>query len=129
MPDPAQRISGRTYLFDDNPLGFRRFRLTFDAGSATFEFSFRESNVEVDVGLDGAPCITETEGYVRSYSGEWTDDATFAMTYEIMGIDESGTIEIAFGDDDSATVRYAESFTGVTEVIACRWQRDDTADS
>jgi len=115
----AAAVSGHAYTFDDNVLGFRRFRLSFEDERVIWQFAFRGKTVEVEVGIDGQPRMTESEGYIRSYSGRWSSDNTFAMSYEIMGTEESGGIEISFSAD-TATVLFYEHGTETREVILAR---------
>lgn len=122
MPEFAKTVSGRTYVFDVNRLDFVRFRLTFHEERVRFLFSFRDKTVDVGVGTDGSPRMTECEGYVRAYRGYWSTDNTFAMRYQIMGTDEDGGIEITF-EEDIATVLFFERVSKIREVLISRWNR------
>ena len=119
FPAIAATVSERSYEFEHNVLGFRRFRLTFGEDLVVWEFWFRDKAVEVEVGTDGEPRMTESEGHIRSYRGQWSSADTFAMSYEIMGTEESGGIEITFRDD-AATVLFFEHGTGMREVMTAR---------
>lgn len=123
MSEIAKTVSGRTYVFDVNRLDFVQFSLTFHEEGVRFLFSFRDKTVDVGVGTDGSPRLTECEGYVRSYRGCWSADNTFAMRYQIMGTDEVGGIEITF-EDDIANVLFFETGTDTREVVISRWNRE-----
>jgi hypothetical protein len=104
LPAMAHVISGRRYDFDPNDFDFHSFSLLFRAGSneALFDFSYRDRNlVQLPVGLDDVPRVTEAEGYLRAYKGTWLGDDRFFMSYQIVGYSENATFDITFSGDEA----------------------------
>jgi CubicO group peptidase (beta-lactamase class C family) len=117
LPALAHVVSGRQYVFDPNDLDFHSISLSFTGGAdeALLDFSYRDRNlVQLPVGLDNVPRITEAEGYLRAYEGTWLGDDTFFMSYQIVGYSENGTFSMRFSGDDvfvTFTVRTSEETT------------------
>jgi CubicO group peptidase (beta-lactamase class C family) len=117
LPAMAHVISGRRYIFDPNNFDFHSFSLSFRAGSneALFDFSYRDRNlVQLPVGLDDVPRVTEAEGYLRAYKGTWLGDDRFFMSYQVVGYSENGTFDMRFSGDEALvtfTVRTSERTT------------------
>jgi CubicO group peptidase (beta-lactamase class C family) len=117
LPATSHVVSGRDYDFDPNDLNFHSFSLSFgaDTNEALLDFSYRDRNlVQIPVGLDNVPRVTEAEGYLRAYKGTWLSDDTFFMSYQIVGYSENGMFNITFSGNEAFvtfTVRTSESTT------------------
>jgi hypothetical protein len=114
LPALAHVVSGRQYVFDPNDLDFHSISLSFTGGvdEAMLDFSYRDRNlVQLPVGLDNVPRVTDAEGYSRAYKGTWLGEDTFFMSYQIVGYSENGTFSMRFSGDDAFvtfTVRTSE---------------------
>lgn len=76
LPEIARRISGRTWSFDENPLGIRSLWLAFDGdreGAGRIESAF--GAISFRVGLDGVPrrCRGGRDGLRVAAVGAWRD--------------------------------------------------------
>ncbi len=75
LPDTAEAISGRTYVFGPNTLDLATLRLEFsDNVQATLYLNVQGRDVIWPIGLDGKYRV-EPEG--RALRGYWTDPQTF----------------------------------------------------
>jgi CubicO group peptidase (beta-lactamase class C family) len=76
LPALARSLSGRTIVFETNPLGWNTLLLTFAAGSDVAQISYNDC-APVVVGLDGVPRLTaEADRTQRStWQGWWEDDS------------------------------------------------------
>lgn len=94
-------ISGKTFIFDNNPILFKSISLTFDPGKeeARLGLSFGPKHINVAVGLDNVYRLTQSEGYLRAYKGSWEDDSTFAYRYQVVDYTEWGQASITFKDN------------------------------
>jgi hypothetical protein len=85
LPDLAQLISGKPYIFDPNPAELQSAGLVFDGlseASAFIEFS-GHPQVSVPVGLDGVFRFSPgPDGRPQAYRGAWTDPQTFMLEYD-----------------------------------------------
>jgi hypothetical protein len=98
IPDIAQRISGKTFRVDQNPLGIDSIRLDFDDSSqAVFQITFTDGTQSPPgaVGLDGIYRLTPGMNLDRAVHtfvdyqnlsvglrGQWTDAQTFLLEYD-----------------------------------------------
>ena len=89
LPDMARAISGRTYVFDDNPYRLASMKLDFDRpAEATLHLIHYNHVADLlgNVGLDGQYRFTEvsespTEKFMVGMRGAWSDAQTFVMDY------------------------------------------------
>jgi CubicO group peptidase (beta-lactamase class C family) len=86
LPKIARAISGRTFVFEPNPLQLRSLRLDFDAGvhqaEATFmlDLASEQSPRIIGVGLDGVYRPSRSGRPVVA-RGSWADASTFVIDY------------------------------------------------
>lgn len=89
LPDTAYAISGRTYVFDDNPYRLASLRMEFDqSAEATLHMTYY-SDIAARigaVGLDGGYRLTEVsdgphEKFLVGMRGAWSDAQTFVLDY------------------------------------------------
>ena len=121
MPETAQKISGKTYVFDSNPGNFKRISLDFKSkkDEVIFSLSFRDRDLQVPVGLDNVYRLTKATGYLRAYRGSWENDTTFVIDYQIVDYSERGKISLAF-EEDKVTFELREWVNGSTRKITAR---------
>jgi CubicO group peptidase (beta-lactamase class C family) len=76
LPLLARSISGKTYLMDDNPLGWQTMTFDFQAGPdiATVTIENGQVSQQEDIGLDNLYRETPGTGGLR---GRWENDNTF----------------------------------------------------
>jgi CubicO group peptidase (beta-lactamase class C family) len=105
LPSIARKISGRTFAFDDNRMGYRSMSLSFEPGEpeADIALSFGSKRIKASVGLDGVYRLSESEGHLRAYKGHWEDEHTFSIDYQIVDYTERGSARIRF-DRSKVTV-------------------------
>jgi hypothetical protein len=98
FPDIANRISGRTFQLDQNPLGVESVRLDFDGSSqVVFQIAFIDGTQSPpgSVGLDGVYRLTlgmnldraphtfvDYQNLSVGMRGQWTDAQTFLLEYD-----------------------------------------------
>jgi CubicO group peptidase (beta-lactamase class C family) len=101
LPEIAQTVSGRTFVFDPNPIDFKEFTLTFEPGrqEAELALSFGPKHIQVEIGLDDVHRVVRSEGYVRAYKGFWENEDTFMIDYEIIDFTERGGARMVFEED------------------------------
>lgn len=119
-PEIASDVSGHTYIFEPGTM-FKDFNLTFSEEIARFRLTWSKT-IEVDIGLDEIYRLTDSAGYLRAYKGNWVDDKTFHIYYNIIGFSENGTWDITF-ENDQAIAKYHELTTGKHETSTAHLQR------
>jgi CubicO group peptidase (beta-lactamase class C family) len=121
LPEIAQKISGKTYVFDENPMDFKRLALDFGTkkDEALFILSYRDRDFQVPVGLDNVYRLTKAVGYLRAYKGYWENDNTFIIDYQIVDFTEKGKIRVTF-EGDRMTVVLREGVRGSTNKLTAR---------
>jgi CubicO group peptidase (beta-lactamase class C family) len=107
----AQRISGRAYVLDPNPLGIEALSLEF-AGPAGAVFRITHGGGKVDpwpVGLDRVYRMSEGPyGLPQGLRGEWVDEATFVMEYDNIANNDHVFLRLTF-EGDRVTVESHET--------------------
>ncbi len=121
LPEIAQKISGKTFVFDSNPMNFKRLSLDFRTkkDEALLTMSYRDRNLQVPVGLDNVYRLTNAVGYLRAYRGFWENDNTFVIDYQIVDFSERGKIRVTF-EGDRMTVVSQEEVRGSTNTLTAR---------
>jgi hypothetical protein len=121
LPEIAQEISGKTYIFDANPMDFKNLALDFGAkkDEALLTLSFRNRNFQVPVGLDNIYRLTKATGYLRAYRGFWENDNTFVIDYQIVDFTERGKIRVAF-EGENMTLVLREEVRGSSRKLTAR---------
>lgn len=120
-PEIAQKISGKIYVFDENPMDFKRLSLDFGnkENEALLTLSYRDRNLQVPVGLDNVYRLTKAAGYLRAYRGFWDDENVFVIDYQIVDFSERGKIRITF-EGDKLTVVTREEVRGSSNRLTAR---------
>jgi hypothetical protein len=85
----AKQVSGKRYVMEANPLGWRAVTFSFDntnTASAALEFADGQLERRV-VGLDGVPRLSPDGpfGLPVALQGSWTDTSTFLFDYDEVG--------------------------------------------
>jgi hypothetical protein len=120
-PEIAQKISGKTFVFDVNPMNFKRLSLDFvtKKNEALLTLSYRDRNLQVPVGLDNVYRLTKAAGYLRAYRGFWENDSTFVIDYQIVDFSERGKIRVAV-EADKIIVVLREEVRGSSNTLTAR---------
>jgi len=110
LPGTAWAISGRAYLFEPNPFGFSRMRLTFvpESDQALLEAwippVLDDDQLTVAIGLDGVSRLSPgLYGGTLAASGSWETDTLFAARVDALGLISLWRYAFAF-DGDAVTV-------------------------
>jgi hypothetical protein len=102
LPDLAQFISGKPYIFDPNPVGLQKAGLVFDGlaeATAFIEFIDRPL-VSVPVGLDGVFRFSSApDGRPQVYRGSWTGPQTFLLEYDGITNNDHTFLQFRFEGD------------------------------
>ncbi|NTU52022.1 MAG: serine hydrolase, partial [Candidatus Aminicenantes bacterium] len=103
MPALAGRISGRTFVFDPNPLEIEACSLEFTADPAVAVFRITHDGGKREpwpVGLDGVYRMSAGEfGLPQGLRGGWVDERTFALEYDNIGNNDHVHLRLTFGGD------------------------------
>ncbi len=98
----AKRISGKTFVFDPNPLEIEEFSLEF-AGPADAVFRFTHSGGKRDswpVGLDGVYRMSEGDyGLPQGLRGQWEDEQTLVLEYDNIANNDHIFLRLVFAGD------------------------------
>ena len=121
LPEIAQEISGKTYVFDVNPMNFKSLSLDFGTkkDEALLTLFYQGRNFQVPVGLDSVYRLTNVEGYLRAYRGFWENDNTFVIDYQVVDSSQRGKINVTF-DGDKMTVVSREVVSGSSNKLSAR---------
>jgi CubicO group peptidase (beta-lactamase class C family) len=107
----AKRISGKTFVFDPNPLEIEEVTLEFaDPASAVFRINHSGGKLDSwPVGLDGVYRMSEGYfGLPQGLRGEWVDDRTFALEYDNIANNDHLFLQLSF-DGDRVTLESHET--------------------
>jgi hypothetical protein len=103
LPEMAQIISGKTYFYDANSLGWQFSSLTFNEKEAVSDFSIASINFpDLPIGLDNVYRFSETPVGVLASKGFWRNESTFVLIDELVG--ETIYIESAFTFKDNQVI-------------------------
>jgi CubicO group peptidase (beta-lactamase class C family) len=98
----AKRISGKTFVFDPNPLEIEEVTLEFaDPASAVFRINHSGGKLDSwPVGLDGVYRMSEGYfGLPQGLRGEWVDERTFALEYDNIANNDHLLMRLSFEGD------------------------------
>jgi CubicO group peptidase (beta-lactamase class C family) len=86
LPDVAKRISGKTFVFEPNPVDMETAALTFDESaeaSLAIKHFGAEQVVRAPIGLDGVYRMSSGDHNLpQGYRGYWADAKTFVFEYD-----------------------------------------------
>jgi CubicO group peptidase (beta-lactamase class C family) len=98
LPILAAEVSGRRYSLDPNDGGFAWFEFDFGIDEARLLLEDPDGPIDVLVGLDGVPRLSDAWGNQWAFVGKWLTDNTFEATWQIIGRAARGTFEFTFSD-------------------------------
>jgi len=101
LPNVAKAISGKTFVFDPNPMGIQSIRLDFDdQAKATYYMQVeKEAVMRIQgIGLDGV-YRTSSSGWPAIARAVWADDDTLLLEYSRGPGLEEMTWRIQLGSD------------------------------
>jgi alpha-glucosidase (family GH31 glycosyl hydrolase) len=87
LPETAARISGKSFVFEDNPAGWHSVSLVFDEGpQALLYLTMDGQTLELPIGLDNIPrilTIEEPSGELPALAvtGSWQTENIFVVDY------------------------------------------------
>ncbi len=92
LPESAYKISGKKFIYDPNPYYLKSFSFEFNKNTpfARLNYGYRGMNINGEVGLDNVYRISYSGGYWRAYKGNWKNDKTFVMDFQIMDLTQRG---------------------------------------
>ncbi len=112
LPDTARAISGKTIVFEPNPLGLRAVRIDFnDTVEATLSVSVADGGqwLPLRVGLDGVYRFAPGDHNLPTGArGEWTDPQTFVWEYDAVANNDHILFQTRF-DGNRVTVEGQET--------------------
>jgi CubicO group peptidase (beta-lactamase class C family) len=118
LPEMAQRVSGRTYVLDANPVGLVSASLTFEEeAEASLVLRLADgSQLEWVVGLDNVPRVgSGLYGLPVAAIGAWESDDVFVVDVDEIGIISTNQLRTTF-DGDRVTIEAKDiTLTGTLE--------------
>lgn len=105
LPPTAQRIAGRTYELDANPLGLSAFSLTLlKPEEALLSLSSRDFALELKVGLDNVFRITPKGRFdlPTMLRGCWEADDVLVLDWDEIGNINTWQVSMSFSNDSVA---------------------------
>ena len=83
-PAAARLVSGKRYVLDANPLGWRAVTFRFASGGATFSLESADRTETRPIGLDGVPRLSRGGrfGFPVAVHGRWEGPSTFVLDYD-----------------------------------------------
>jgi CubicO group peptidase (beta-lactamase class C family) len=116
LPGKALEISGKTFVFEENPLEVKTLRLDFnnsDEARILITFADDTSPSSGMVGLDGIYRISPGQNNLPAgYRGRWADDQTFVLEVEEIANIDSFTVKHRF-EGDRVVMEVEERTTGI----------------
>jgi CubicO group peptidase (beta-lactamase class C family) len=119
LPGIATEISGRTYAFDDNPLGIEWFRLDFTTeveAALQVKVSGEDAPRRITVGLDGVYRKGPDDSLPSLGRGQWVDEHTFVVEYDRLPSYEHFTFRLTF-EGAGAVLNLHERVWGATATL------------
>ena len=111
--ETVNRVSGATYIFDDNRNGWKAMTLTFEQDRAAIQLVFEDKSSDYAIGFDGQ-YLPNGDGTVET-TGFWRSDEDFVVYFR-QG-DHREIWDIKFGDDGELLFRIRD---GVEVVLWVR---------
>ena len=126
LPDKASEISGKTFVFEENPLEVKTLRLDFnssDEARILITFADGTSPRSGAVGMDGVYRISPGQyGFPAGYRGRWADDQTFILEIEEIANMDSFAVKNRF-EGDRVVMEGEEKTTGIKIELEGRMQK------
>jgi len=118
LPAVADEISGKTFVFEPNPLGLKSFALSFDKGAEAKLALTEEDHFEENlIGLDGVYRFSNNSrfGTPEALKGSWISDNEFFLIYNEFANNHLWHISFRFAKGH-ASVRFVEN-TGLLNAV------------
>ncbi len=109
LPERAYEVSGKTWTFENNSIGWNAFSLSFKDGDdeAEMMLTIDGRNYYLLIGLDGVPRINNDSriatgsrygGQAVALEGAW-DNETFVLEFDTLAVIDNGTARLDFEDE------------------------------
>jgi len=111
LPAVADEISGKTFVFEPNPLGIKSFTLSFGKGAEAKLILIEEDQSEENpIGLDGVYRFSNNSrfGTPEALKGSWISDKEFLLIYNEFANNHLWRISFHFAKG-RASVRFVEN--------------------
>jgi len=126
LPPAASGFTGKTWVLDDNLIGWDEVSFEFKPGEAEARIILLTGGqrYDLEVGLDGVPRINENvtfaadpryNGQRVALHGEWVEDS-FVLYFNTLAIIDNGTIKFRFSDGKLTFTLFERSFMPVDQV-------------
>ena len=102
LPAIAKEVSGKTFVFEPNPLEIEKLSLGFvDSAEAILQIKHSDGEMTSwPVGLDGVYRMSAGEyNLPQGLRGEWVDDQTFACEYDNIANNDHIMLRLRFAGD------------------------------
>jgi hypothetical protein len=117
-PPALTEMAEQRWTFEPNAGAFAWFEFEFGNGQARLQLEDVDGPIDVLVGLDGVPLVSEAWGNPWALTGEWIDDDRFLITWQIIGRAARGTFEFAFDEDGVEMVFNVVTTGSTTRAVA-----------
>jgi CubicO group peptidase (beta-lactamase class C family) len=122
IPQIAREVSGKTWLLEENLVGWQALMLEFESGSneAFVTLTVNGGKNRFSIGLDYVPRITSDKSFAASsrYAGQdvalmgfWSSD-TFAIDFNTLALIDRGTIKMSFSGSSVGIELFEKTFIG-----------------
>lgn len=111
LPAVAHEISGKTFVFEPNPLGIQSFALSFDKGAVAKLILTEEDQYEENlIGLDGVYRFSNNSrfGTPEALKGSWISENEFLLIYNEFANNHLWRISFRF-EKGHASVKFVEN--------------------
>lgn len=117
-PPAATELAEQRWTFEPNDGAFAWFEFEFGIDEARLQLEDVDGPIDVLVGLDGVPRISDTWGHPWAFTGQWVDDNTFLVSWQSVGGAGRGTFEFVFNEDGVAMVFNSATSGSTARAIA-----------
>lgn len=95
----AIELAEQRWTFEPNDGAFAWFEFEFGIDEARMQLEDVDGPIDVLVGLDGVPRISDTWGHPWAFTGSWVDADTFLIEWQSVGGAGRGTFEFVFNEE------------------------------
>ncbi len=98
LPETAQKINGKTYLYNANKQEHKSISLTFQPNKnvALLKQVIGNNDGFLEIGLDNVYRVTDFGDNQIALKGNWIDKKTFTISYDYIGNTRRGSTSITF---------------------------------
>ncbi len=117
LPEAAMGISGKTFVLDENPLGWKSLAFTFTPGSAEAVVRFNDE-VEFKIGLDGGYRLSPMPGSKpNAIKGAWGAGEELNLELLTLGEYPENSLAVNFTDGEISLSYVSLNFGGDAQKI------------